>query len=48
MDQDPRPEHKVGIYDRPASADRPIAKWIVWIVAIVISVGWAVYFFVYR
>jgi hypothetical protein len=43
-----RPQRKVGIYERPASADRPKAKWIVWLIAIAVSIAWAIYFFWYR
>jgi hypothetical protein len=40
----PSPTRKVGIYERPASADRPRRGWVVWAIAIAVAVAWGVYF----
>jgi hypothetical protein len=45
-DQDPHGK-KVGVYDRPASADRKRGPWI-WVIAILISLAWMAYFFLWR
>ena len=48
-DQPPAPpERKLGVYDRPASADRPRGRLIIWLIAIAVSLGWLLYFFVLR
>jgi hypothetical protein len=40
MPEEPQHTRRVGIYDRPASADRPRAR-LVWIAVVVIAVGLA-------
>jgi hypothetical protein len=34
---------KVAIYDRPASADRPHRRWLVWIIAALGTAAWGAY-----
>lgn len=34
----------VGVYDRPASADRKRGPWIVAIVAVIMTLAWLAYF----
>jgi hypothetical protein len=44
--QDPHGK-KVGVYDRPASADRKRGPWI-WAIAILVALAWMAYFFLWR
>lgn len=39
-----RPRKAVGIYDRPASADRKRGPWIVIVLAVLIALAWGAYF----
>jgi hypothetical protein len=40
----PSPTRRVGIYERPASADRAWRRWVVWAIAIAAAGAWGVYF----
>jgi hypothetical protein len=43
-DRQTSPARKVGIYERPASADRPRRVWAVWAIAIAVAGAWSLYF----
>lgn len=45
MDNDRKPQRKVvGVYDRPASADRKRGPWTWIILAVLILAAWLAYF----
>ena len=41
----PSPIRKVGIYERPASADRPRRRWVIWAIAIAVVCAWSFFLF---
>lgn len=43
MSADDKPQRKVGIYDRPASADRKWKRWLPLLIAALASLAWIAY-----
>jgi hypothetical protein len=44
MTQDNRRRRKmVGVYERPASADRRLRRWLPWLIALVATLAWLAY-----
>ena len=41
----PTPIRKVGIYERPASADRLRRGWVIWAIAIAVVCVWSFIYF---
>jgi hypothetical protein len=37
-------EKMVGVYERPASADRRLRRWLPWLIALVVTLAWLAYF----
>jgi hypothetical protein len=48
MNGDGRPQRKIGIYDRPASADRRGKRFLPLIIAVLVSLAWLVYLLLAR
>lgn len=44
MENDDKQPKAVGVYDRPAGADRKRGKWILITLAVLISIAWTAYF----
>ena len=44
MESEDKRRKVVGVYDRPASADRKPARWILILLAVLIAIAWIAYF----
>lgn len=44
MQNDDKRRKAVGVYDRPASADRKRGPWILIVLAVLIAIAWVAYF----
>jgi hypothetical protein len=48
MTTDDKPQRKVGVYDRPASADRKWKRWLPLGIAVLLSAAWIAYLLLAR
>jgi hypothetical protein len=44
MESGHKPRKVVGVYDRPASADRRRGPWLAIVIAVLIALAWIAYF----
>ena len=43
-----KPQRKVGIYDRPAGADRKWKRWLPMVIAVLLALVWTAYLLLTR